>query len=261
MSPAERESYLTNKPPEVRARLMDKAREYLVLDPDDRELRLQATELRWYLLPLLRQSPTNRAGRLASVPPNLRGLVDSRLQQWDALSAPFQQEFLDNERTLRYFARVDLTNGLNVGDERRGPDSDDQARWNALSGDEQQKITGQFNQFFSLTADEKQKTLNTLSDAERRQMEKTLLTFSNLPPAQRIQCLRAFSQFASMPSKERVEFLKSAERWAEMSPKERQAWRDLVSQVPQWPPLPASIMPPLPPKVVPRKSMVATNVD
>ena len=54
--------------------------------------------------------PANRPARLAAVPDNLRSLVDSRLAEWDALPAPFQQEFLDNERTLHYFTHVDATN-------------------------------------------------------------------------------------------------------------------------------------------------------
>src|SRR5690348_9606010 len=37
MSPVERKNYLTNRPPEIRARILDKANEYLVLDPNERE--------------------------------------------------------------------------------------------------------------------------------------------------------------------------------------------------------------------------------
>jgi len=262
MSPREREDYLTNKPPEIRARILDKVHEYLALDPNERELRLRATELRWYLLPLLRESPTNRAARLTAVPEDLRGLVGSRLEQWDALPAEFRQEFLDNEHTLRYFTHVDPTNSLATGDRHYQPDDNDQARWNALSEGEREKITNQFNQFFELTPDEKTKTLNTLSDAERAQMEKTLQAFDKLPGAQRFQCIRAFTEFASMSSKDRAEFLKNAERWSQLAPKERQAWRDLVAQVPQWPPLPTSLLMPPPPKIHPRPHpLVATNLN
>src|SRR5271170_3060149 len=252
MTPRDRNNFLTNKPPEVRARILDKVHEYLALDPNERELRLRATELRWYLLPLLRESPTNRAARLTAVPEDLRDLVVSRIEQWDALPAEFRQEFLDNEHTLRYFTHVDPTNSLATGDRHYQPDDNDQARWNALSEGEREKITNQFNQFFELTPDEKTKTLNTLSDAERAQMEKTLQAFDKLPGAQRFQCIRAFTEFASMSSKDRAEFLKNAERWSQLAPKERQAWRDLVAQVPQWPPLPTSLLMPPPPKIHPR---------
>ncbi len=261
MTPQERANYLTNRPPEIRERILAKVREYLALGPDERELRLHATELRWYLLPLLRESPANRDARLAQVPDNLRDLVRSRLEQWDALTPASRQEFLDNERTLQYFSRVDSTNAPPVPGFQVGPSDAEQARWQALSGDERQRITAQFNKFFELTPDEKQKTLNTLSNAERAQMEKTLQSFDKLPAAQRIQCVHAFTEFAGMSPQDRTEFLKNAERWSQLPPKERQAWRDLVAQVPVWPPMPnALIMPPMPPKIqLHPHPMMATN--
>ena len=90
MTPAERENYLTNRPPGIRDRILAKVREYEALDPNERELRLRATELRWYLLPLMHESPTNRAARLAAIPDDLRPLVKNRLQQWDILPPPLQ---------------------------------------------------------------------------------------------------------------------------------------------------------------------------
>ena len=75
-------------------------------------------------------------------------------------------------------------------------------------------------------------------EAERRQMEKTLESFEKMPAAQRAECISAFAKFASMNAPQRAEFLKNAARWSEMSPAERQTWRDLVVNVPQWPPMP-----------------------
>jgi hypothetical protein len=260
MKPQERRDYLTNRPPEIRERILAKVREYLALDPNERELRLRATELRWYLMPLLREWPTNLAARLAQVPDDLRGLVQNRLGEWSILPPSLQQEFLDNEATLHYFSDVHSTNSPSPGG-RSVPSDADQARWNALSENDRGRITSEFNQFFDLTQVEKQKTLKTLSDAERAQMDKTLQTFGQLPPAQRRQCINAFTQFAGMSPAERAEFLKNAERWAQLPPQERQAWRDLVAQVPLWPPLPnALIMPPTPPPLPPRAHpTVATN--
>jgi hypothetical protein len=249
MTPAEQENYLTNRPPEIRSRILAKVREYQALDPNEREMRLRATELRWYLLPLLRTPPADRATRLAAVPDDLRDLIKARLGQWDILPPPLQQEFLANERALRYFTRVDATNGPSlpgVGGEPAPPDSD-LARWNALSDEQRQRITDRFKQFFELAPVEKQKTLGTLSPLERQQMEKTLQSFDQLPPLQRFECVRAFAKFAGMSPPERAEFLKNAERWSQMSPQERQTWRDLVANVPKWPPMPPVPLPPLPP--------------
>ncbi len=262
MTPQERANYLTNRAPEIRDRILAKIREYFALDPDERELRLRATELRWYLLPLLRESPTNRAAGLAQVPDDLRGLVQSRLAEWSILPPSLQTEFLENEGTLHYFSHVDATNSPPPGS-RLAPSDADQMRWSALMENDRGRIASEFNQLFELTPVEKQKTLSMLSGAEKAQIEKTLVTFSNLPPAQRAQCIRAYTKFAGMSPADRAEFLKNAEHWSQLPPKERQAWRDLVAQVPLWPPLPtARIMPPMPPPShLPPRSYpaVATN--
>ena len=241
MSPAERNRSLTNRPPAIRARILKKIREYQALDPNERELRLRATELRWYLTPLMRLPPAERGPGLAQMPPDLRELAQSRLAQWDLLPLALQQEFLANDKALHYFARVQT--------------SDPPA-----PTPEQQRIADQFNQWFEFTPAEKQRLLGTLSTGEREQMEKTLKTFDQLPARQRALCIRNYAKFAGMSGAERAQFLKNAESWARMSPAERQTWRDLVDHVPLWPPMPPPAMPPVPHGLprMPRANM-ATN--
>ena len=265
MSAREREVFLTNKPPAIRAGLLAKVHEYQSLGPDERELRLRATELSWWLLPFFHEPATNHAARLALVPEDLRELVQARVVEWEILPPQLQREFLANERALRYFTHVNAAPPPPPQPSDSVPHSGsgdaDQVHWNALSMVEREKMTAQFNHFFELTPREKQKTLNTLSPAERVQMEKTLQSFDRLPASQRARCIRAFNKFAGLAPQDRAEFLKSAERWAQMSPKDRQVWRDLVSHVPLWPPLPQSFaMPPMPPQLAPLiYPVVATN--
>jgi len=245
MTAIERNNSLTNRPPEARKKILAKVREYQALGPDERELRLRATELRWWLTPLLRVPAASRAARLAQVPEDLRGLVEARLKQWDLLPPPLQKEFLASDPALHYFARVEVTNQV-------------------AATPAQEKISQQFDQFFELTPVEKQQMLNTLSVTERVQMEKTLQTFETLPPKQRLTCLRNYAKFAGMSAAERTEFLKNAEKWSQMSPKERQTWRDLVAHVPQWPPMPPATVPPnLIPHMLPKipRTSVATNLN
>ena len=247
MSADERETMLTNRPPEIRARILVKIGEYEALDPNERELRLRATELRWYLTPLLRDDPTNWPARLALIPPYVRELVQSRLTEWSILPPPLQQDFLENEHVLRFFAHGDMSNGP-AEDFGRAPSEAEHAHWNELSEAERRQVTAGFNQFFELTPDEKQAALNTLSEAERRQMQGTLQAFDRMPAPLRAECVNAFAKFASMTASEKAEFLKNAARWSAMSPAERQAWRDLVVNVPQWPPLPVGFTAPIPEK-------------
>jgi hypothetical protein len=246
MSPEERLASLTNRPTATRVAILAKVQEYERLGPDERELRLRVTELRWYLMPLLQTAPTNRTEQLARVPDDLRDLVKNRLVQWDLLPPPLKQEFLQNDRTLHYFVRLEPTSSTAAAQRAK-------------------KISDQFNQFFELTASEKEETFSTLSTEERAQMQKTLQTFNQLPPQQRTQCIQNYAKFADMSAAERADFLKNAERWSQMSPNERQTWRDLVANVPVWPPMPPSfpqnIMPPMPPIPPPGNTAIkmATN--
>ena len=229
---SERKQYLTNRPVDVQKRLVEKVREYQALTPEERELRLTTTELRWYLLPLMSAPGSNRPAQLALIPPGPRELVATRLEQWDQLTPPVQQQLLTNHPTAGYFIGGESGSPLPV------PPSEQIRR----------KLQGRFNRLLELTAGEKDKVLRSLSEAERRQMEKTLAAYEKLSPGQRQQCLRSFTQFATMSPAERQEFLKNAERWSQMSPAERQAWRELVSTAPIKPSLPILKLrtPPLP---------------
>ena len=241
----ERKQYLTNRTVDVQKRLVEKIREYQALTPEEREERLTATELRWYLLPFMSAPATNRPAQLALIPPGPRELVATRLQQWDQLALPVQQLLLTNQQTVGYFA------GGEAGTNSPVSPADHIRR----------KLQGRFNQLLELTAGEKEKALRSLSDAERRQMEKTLAAYGKLSPGQRQQCLRSFSKFATMSLAERQEFLKNAERWSQMSPAERQAWRELVSPAPTKPPLPIIKLPIPPLPRLPNRSVpsMATN--
>jgi len=222
---------LAGRSPENQQRVLAKLREYESLPPDERELRLRATELQWYLVPLLSLSGTNRQARLAQVPADIRKLVEERLTQWNLLPPPLQREVLENDRTLSLYLQLDAGTPA-----QKMPDK------------ERQKTIARAYRFFELTPEERAEVLGMLSDTERQQMEKTLRAFQQLTPEQRARCIRAFGRFATMSAEEQQQLLKNARRWQAMTPAERQAWRDLVRQVPIWPPEPPGMNePPLPP--------------
>lgn len=246
MSPGERNNALTNRSSVMRARILSKVHEYLLLPPEERELRLRSTELRWYLTPLLSMSPADRQIRLSQMPEDMRLLVQERLSQWDILPPSLKEEFLTNDSTMHYFAHVNTAG-------------------NSVTNTAQAALAAQFNQFFDLTPAETRRALNTLSDNERAEMEKTLKSFDQLPPEQRQLCIRNYARFAGMSDAERAEFLKNADRWSRMTPQERQTWRDLVNHVPIWPPMPMASVDPSAMAVIPPSSNggqrppVATN--
>lgn len=258
MNLAERKQALTNRSPENQKLILAKVREYLAMDPDRREERLQVTELRWYLLPLMIAPATNRPAQLASVPPRIRQFVEDRLREWDKLTPDVQKDLLGNEATLRYFTEIEgltdeqrrkILEGMSPA--RRQKLQEGIEQWSRMPEDQRRKMISRFNQFFDLTTQDKDKALRTLSGPERRQIEKTLKTFGSLPPDQRVKCVRAIEKYTSLSLEERQQFLKNAEHWKLLTPSQRQAWRDLVNKLPppmppDFPPMPTSPRPPRP---------------
>ncbi|MEO7299197.1 MAG: DUF3106 domain-containing protein [Verrucomicrobiota bacterium] len=260
MDDAERERALAERSPEQKKVLQAKLKEYSAMSVEDRETRLVVTELRWYLLPLMKSALPERLQFLRAIPEEKRSLIEDRLRQWDALSATQQKEFLENEMTIHYFLRVQPTlppmppgiAGIPSANNRKNDESE---KWRSMSTEQRDRMFKRFQQFFEMNADEKQKTLQALSNSERLEMEKSLQKFQQLAPAQRRHCIESFSKLSTMNAMERKQFLRKAEVWQNMSAADRKAWRELVAKLPQMPPLPPGL------KIVstPPVPLVATN--
>jgi hypothetical protein len=243
MDPEQQEKFLAGRT--NREEILEKVLEYQALAPSERELKLKATELRWYLQRLMEAPETNRAALLARVPEKDRKLVEVRLRYWEKLAPAAKKELQTNEAARSYFSlppelRIlyyPLTSPLAPIDELR-----------AMTEEQRQKVLGRFNRFFEFTPEEKEKILSTLSEPERRQIDQTLKKFAGLPSSQRSMCIRSFDKFTSLRPEERQQFLNNAERWKLMTPSERQVWKDLVEALSVMPPFPQDLdLPPPPP--------------
>lgn len=268
MSPSERTNALAGRPSQSRDQILAKVREYESLPPNVRELRLKATELRYYLVPLMHSPASNRPAQLLFIPEGDRELVLEHLKEWDCLSAAQQQELLDNEAALHYLTE------LQSGSEEHGRRMRDNisaaqreklgrsiAQWQAMPMAQRTRIVSRFDRYFELTPAEQEKALKTLSEPERKAIEDSLTQFAALAPAQRRVCIDSFKKFTSLTTDQRVHFLRNAEQWEAMTPDQRQAWRNLVKLLP---PLPAGFDSPPPPPLPkdlrqPSPSPVVTN--
>lgn len=260
LSPAARESHLTSRPPAIRLRILAKLQEYDAMKPDERELRLRNTQLRWYLLYFMQMPPANRASQLAEVPEAGRPFVQAHLNDWDKLPTDEQQDILKYEKLIENLIEQGLTNAIVARNVIPGNFKNLDA-FLKLPLEQRQQMYDGFQRFFELSDAEKEKTLGVLPPAERLQMEAALKKFAKLPKARRAQCLNSFTEFSSMSEAEREEFIRNAERWRELSPAERQAWRELVYRLPKGPPLPPGIAmpPPLPPMPPARHGALQVN--
>lgn len=242
MTPDQRQQTIAIRPPDVQKRILEKLNEYELLPDELRELRLRETELRWYLRPLMDEPSTNRAVALARIPAELRAQVEERIQLWDLLPPPLQEQFKDNDLIADYFAQARFaTPGQlqellqTIPPERREVLEKGLKTWNGMSDDQRQAALAGFNRFFELTPEQKESALNLVSDEERSQMEQTLAAYQHLTLEQRKLCISSFEKFAQMSVVERKQFLENVERWREMTPEERQKWRELVNVAPIMP--------------------------
>jgi hypothetical protein len=265
MAPEERTQSLAIYPSPARERLVEKLEEYQMLPEPMRELRLQVTELRWYLLPLLKLSPTNRAEQLKQVPEPYQKLIAARLEEWDIWPPSLKDEVLEYETTMHYFVGRNAevqpqTGALNLSDTERSVLEKKLEKWKALPLPERQQMYGAFQHYFELSDAEKAKTLQALSEPERQETAKVVEPIEKWSRPQQEKYLAAFQQFANMPVPERQQFIKNAARWQKMSEAERQAWRDLVKQLADAPPPPLDFIPPQrPPAGSGLSSPISTN--
>lgn len=268
--PDEREKLLGDKPPEVRAFLLKNVGRYEALSPEDRELRLRTMELRYHVTSLLRAPATNRVQRLASVPENLRPLVEDRLKYWDTLSSAEQKYVLQNELAERIFI-----GGINSTARPPKPPANPPhpsqvvqiekqlVRWQSMPEPRRELAQNSFNKIFEFSDEEKAKAqLQSLplSAEERELMEKAIVDFRKLPVSARLMCIRNFPKFANLSAGERQQFLSNAQEWQKMSAADRETWRKLVGKVPRLPPLPPGLGLPPKPKLATR-SDPATALD
>jgi hypothetical protein len=260
MDVAQRDRALAAEPAEKRQKLQAKIAEYEAMTPEERELRLRMTQLRLYLVPLMKTVSGDRDKLLSTFSAEDRVMFERRLKIWDEIPVQLQREFLENEANLGFFIKWKDTKAEERAKmlqtfplERREQLQKELVKWSAMPAERQSELCGRFNEFFELDDKEKAKTLATLSERERRQMEKTLDSLENLPPEERKKCIDGFQAFLRMSPEERNQFLKNAERWQSMSTTERQAWRGVVRKMPPLPPGLPPLLPPLPPKVTVQK--------
>lgn len=256
MKEDQREAALTNRPPAQRKLLIQKLREYDILPPDAREIRLHQTELRWYVQTLINMPLGERTSKIAQVPDRDRATVEERLRQWDDLPADVQKQFLDNQNIVAsYLERKTspVPTALAAPTARQIKLDQELKRWEALPPDQRQQMCDLFRKFFELDEKQKQKMLGVLSESERLQIEHSVSGYTNLSRDQRDQRITSLKRFVSMSPEDRNALLQNAARWQALTPKEREIWRQLVVKLPPLPPLPPGLKvknpqpPPMPP--------------
>jgi hypothetical protein len=224
-----RNAWLAQRPVSVRGSMEAKLRQYAAMNADDRELRLQASQLRWYLPQLMRMKGPERLVHLTNLPAADRKLIESRLGLWDILPPNIQRDVLANESAFRALeAPPHPANAASPA--------------NDVHRAQLQRQYEVWRRIVDMPPADKTRTLAKLSEADRERMELTLTALGKLPDEKRQLALEGFKKFAELSPAERTAFLQSAARWQRMSEAERRVWRAIVARtqnpLPKPPPLP-----------------------
>lgn len=246
-----RTAELAAKPARLREVLANRLREYDGLPSAEREARLRATELRYYLNPLLTTLPATRAPQLATVPLGLRPLIEERLAAWDKLPAEIQREILTNERLLQAMTRPAVADSLPPLPPGLVPAvPDNVAHWQSLNTRQREQLLDNFTHYFRLDDQSKSRVVAALPEPKRAEAARTLGQFEHLTAEDRSTCLTALKKLGQMTAEQQAQFFANAQQWQKMSESERSAWRKVVTE---FPPLPPGVdsQPPLPPGLNP----------
>jgi hypothetical protein len=246
---AGREAWLATRPQSRRV-IEAKLSEYQGMTPEERDARLLASQLRWYLPPLMNMPPADRERVLSAIPQPERKLIQQRLGELGILPPALQNGIITNQTVFRLFEAAERRDGSNNN------------MINGITGEQRVKLEQQYQTWRTLVdlpPKVRTKTLSQLTETERTQMELTLSQFRNLGAAEREQALRGFKKFAELSPLERAIFLKTAERWRTMSESDRALWRKIVALL-QSPSTPPPL--PNPPMARPQpdsSTLIATN--
>jgi hypothetical protein len=243
---AGRDAWLATRTAPSRAVIEAKLREYEAMSASQREAKLQASQLRWYLPVLMRMDPADRAQSVAAIPQPDRKLIEQRLARIVILPPPLLNEIVTNQNLFQAIWAAEQPGSTNV--------------LAVTAAEQRQKLEQQYQTWktlIELSPNEQSRTLHKLSDAERAQMELALSNFRNLSADERTQALKGFRKFAELSQVDRASFLQTAERWQKMTESDRTLWRKIVARmqsapVPPRPPT-AGLLQPSP------SSSVATN--
>ncbi|MSU27842.1 MAG: DUF3106 domain-containing protein [Pedosphaera sp.] len=242
-----RATELSTQPERLRAVLTTRLRDYDALPAVEREGRLRATELRYFLNPLLMTLPATRATQLATVPESFRSLVEERLAAWDKLPAEIQREILLDERLRQAMTRPAVVGAfppLPPGLEPKVPEN--LTQWQALDVRQREQLLDNFTHYFRLDERAKTRVVAALPQPTRAEAALTLGQFEDLSAGERAACVSALKQLGQMTPAQQTQFYANAERWKQMPESERARWRKVVIEFPPLPPG-AGPLPPLPP--------------
>ena len=250
-SSSELNSELDTYPEETRSRIRLKITEYRKLSVEKRRQKLVATELRWYLPPLLNVDQETRDLHLKKLEPILANVIYQRLLTWDTLpedlksssskssliighlsKAPSLNPPLPNPSASGTLASAAQPSSQNTPSLPGAPGNSGSVKAsNPVSEERLQRLQA----YFGMSQEAKNATLKDASLMSDSIFMSRLNWLETMPEQLWERVLSHLIRFQELSAEEKKAFGQSIKTWNRLPQAEKQAMRNLVKRTPPFP--------------------------
>nr|MBI1231025.1 hypothetical protein [Cytophagales bacterium] len=240
LSSEDLEKYIVRQKPHVQAILRKKVEEYASLSIAEKDFRLRATELHYYLDSLLEHNSTVSLASLPPLPESLREEIMRAVHFWNNLSNAQRDLLFTKKATISYLVSLSSENAPPMPVNRPAMSSE----WANLY------------HFLQLPYEKQKDFLGSHKLNKAPKMQKVLEAFSKMSMDEKERSANALVCFLSFPRDLQDRVSDGLTHWNSLDPSERTVWREIAGRSPTIVPMSNEVLslssdfyPPFPVKV------------
>jgi hypothetical protein len=216
LSSEDLEKYILRQKPHVQPILRKKIEEYASLSRAEKDFRLRATELHYYLDSLLEHNSTVSLDSLPPLPESLKEEIMRAVHFWNNLSNAQRDLLFTKKATISYLVSLSRENvpPLPVNRPAISPEWANMYHFLQLPYEKQKEFLGS----------------DKLNQAPK--MGKVLEAFSKLSVDEKERCANALVCFLSFPRDLQDRVADGLTYWNSLDPSERTVWREIAGRSP-----------------------------
>lgn len=218
---SERESFVIRQTPPVQSVLRRKIKEYEAMPATEREFRLTATELHYYLDPIFVDNRPVSTQSISGIPPHLKVYANRAVGFWNQLETAHRDLLLSKKEAVSYLVGISYRSKTL---ESLTPKPSKE--WNGLY------------HFLLLSEENQEKFCRYHGLQISPEMNELLGYLNKLDMEKRKRCAHAFVCYLSFPSDLKNRFQSGVNDWAAKKPYERSIWREIAGKYPKINPVP-----------------------
>lgn len=213
-------AFVIKQAPEIQSILSSKLDEYRNLPSAQREFKLVATELHFYLDPVLKSHENIDRTLFSQAPSHVQHYLNMAVEFWNGLSIPHRDLLLSKKAAVSYLISLSYKSG-----ESQSYDPS-KSEWDGLYS------------FLLMPSDQQKAFLDSVDVNPSGTINKILTAFENLDEEERKRCAHAFVCYLSFPPQLKKQLNDGLHSWAEKPPIERSLWREIAEKYPKITPIP-----------------------